>query len=373
MVKIRISPQLKFLLLGLSLSLFGIELLLRLLPVRTDHNFAANDIKKPVLQAQATTIVEPLDWKFAQAQERKVNNYGFVDDRDYKAGTSPVAIIGDSYVQSSMLPYADTLQGQLSKKLGNKSPVYSFGIPAYSLAGYIGAAEYADRVFKPRAYVVLLTKGDIIDSVISYGGSYYLNPNLQKLEFQERDESKTQQLLAHSALVRYVVKQLGFKPSNLLPAQAATATSSPSPNRLQQMSATLLKHLAAKSGANPQNTIFVIDSDREYIYGQKSQPDRAEFLAFKEVARSQGYQVIDTHPLFEKSYHTDRRRLDFTPIDLHWNERAHALVAQEVKSKLSPILARFEEREQPNKQTKKICMKMHKTVAPPTPKTPATN
>jgi hypothetical protein len=238
-----------------------------------------------------------------------------------------------------MIPYSATLQGQLSQQLDREIPVYSFGIPAYSLAGYIGAGEYANRVFKPRAFVVLLTQGDIVDSLISYGGSYYLNSDLQHLEFQNRENSKVQQILGHSALVRYIVKQLKFKPSELLSPKAA-ANPTISTDRLKQKSASLLKYWSKKTGANARNTIFVIDADREYIYGQKSKPDRQELLSFKEIANSQGYQVIDTHPLFEKYYRSSRRRLDFSPVDAHWNEQAHRLVAKEVNDSLAPILTK---------------------------------
>jgi hypothetical protein len=341
MINFGISPKITSLLLGCSLSLVAIEGVLRFLPVRTDHNFASNNIQTPVLQARSKTVTEPLDWKFTQAKERKINNYGFVDDRDYQPGTTPVAVIGDSYIQSTMLPYSATLQGQLSQKLNDKTPVYSFGIPAYSFAGYIGAGEYAQRIFKPRAFVVLLTQSDIADSITSYGGSYYLNPDLQKLEFQNRENSKVQQILGQSALIRYIVKQLKFKPGELLTPKAS-ANQTISIDRLQQKSTTLLKYWAQKVGANPHNTIFVIDADRDYIYGQKSKPDRQELLTFKEIAKSQGYQVIDTQPIFEKYYRASGRRVDFLPLDAHWNEAAHKLVAKEVKSYLAPMLAEFE-------------------------------
>jgi hypothetical protein len=337
-----ISPQLKSLLLGVGLSTIALEIGLRLLPVKTDHHFNSNNIQNPVLQAQAQKIVEPLDWKFTQAEHRKINNYGFVDDRDYQPGTAPVAVIGDSYVQSSMLPYADTIQGQLSQKLKDQSPVYSYGIPGYSLAGNIGTAEYVSRTFQPRAFVISFTKGDVVDSVFSQGGSYYLNPDLQSLSFQNRDTSELQKLLSYSSLLRYIHSQLKFHPGRILSAKAVANNEVPSTDRLKQKSATLLKYLAEKSGANASNTIFVIDSDREFIYGQKAQPENQEFQVFKQVAESQGYQVIDTQPLFEKHYRCTGRRLDFSPVDAHWNEEGHALIAKEVNSRLQPILAKYD-------------------------------
>jgi hypothetical protein len=334
----------------------SIELLLHAFPVKSSHQFMPNDRDTPVRQAQATSLVEPIDWKFSNSVERRINNYGFVDDSDYAAGEDSIAVIGDSFIQSAMLPYQSTLQGNLQRQLGNKTRVYSYGIPGYSLAGYVGAAEYASKNFKPKAFVFLITQGDLSDSLESWGGSYYLDKDL-KLEFKESDASKAQQILSHSRLFRYLQKQLYVNSHDFSPFGKAKAKDSGKNNpslsseRLQQLSHKLLDYLGEKSAATPDNTVFIIDGDRDAIYGRKAQAERAELLTFKKIAKSRGYRTIDAHPVFNEYYQTTKKQLDFSPTDFHWNEAAFDTISQTVYPSVVEIIDRQIE-PAPNTNTK---------------------
>jgi hypothetical protein len=327
---------------GIIGSFLSLELLMQLLPVKTDRQFAANNISQPVIRGTASSIIEPIDWKFSQTYRRRVNNYGFVDERDYQPNSTPIAIIGDSYVQSGMLPYQDTFQGKLSSKIGDKVPVYSFGTPVYPLSGYLGTAEYVDRVFKPRAYIFILTQGDIIDSLNPQDGTYFLdNPN-GKLRFKEAKVSSIKRLADKSALYRYLYQQIYFKPQNILPQQLKyNSAEKPKPTTAtyEQISRRLLGLFATKTKVTPQNTIFIIDSDRKSMY-DKSILVRDELSTFKRIGREQGYQVVDTEDLFNNYYQRSGKRLDFLPTDFHWNASAHQLVVDRTYPILRGILAK---------------------------------
>jgi len=60
--------------------------------------------------------------------------FRFLPDRDYEADTrSPLlAVIGDSYVEATMVPYAETLQGQLAAKAVADTDLFKqiFSVPA---------------------------------------------------------------------------------------------------------------------------------------------------------------------------------------------------------------------------------------------------
>jgi hypothetical protein len=337
---------------GILASILGLELIMQLLPVKSDRQFAENTIAEPVIRGKADSIVEPIDWKFSQTYHRKVNNYGFVDDRDYQPNSSPVAVIGDSYIQSAMLPYKETIQGQLSQKIGNQIPVYSFGTPMHSLAGYLGAAEYADRQFKPTAYVFLLNKGDIIDSLQSQSGSYFLDRPDGELKFEEAKVSRKKTLIAKSALYRYLYRQIYFNPERVVSAQFKLEPP-PKPKvsaaTYQQISGRLLELLATKTQVKPQNTIFIVDSDRNRIYNSQLPPDREELSVFKQVAIDRGYQVIETEDLFANYYKKTNRKVDFLPTDFHWNAIGNQLVADRVHPVLTDLLAKL-----PIKDRKKL-------------------
>ncbi len=346
----------KLIVLGCVGTILTLELILRMLPVSTGFGYQNTTPSEPVLRATLPVVQHSLDWKFYQSQTRKVNNYGFPDDADYQPNTHPIAVIGDSYVQSLMLPYSDTLQGQMSTLLDSSSerlrqrqnqPVYSFGVPGYSLAGYIGSAEYVSKEFQPELFVFLLTKGDITDSLSTKtSGSYFLNSRNWELEFEANGISRTNQFLLKSSLMRYLNLHLQFNPvyslTQLINRTTITTATIDSPD-LHQVSTKLLDRLEQKSTVRPDNTIFIIDCDRDKIYQRQPQPQTApdnQLLLFAQIAQAKGYSIIDTLPLFSRQYQQSHRRLDFKPIDMHWNRDAHQLVAKAVYPVIRTKLAR---------------------------------
>lgn len=336
--------------LGFLGVMIGLEIIFQILPVTTGLGYQKIAQADPVLRTSVPFVKHSSDWKFHQVQTRKVNNYGFPDDLDYQPNSHPIAIIGDSYIQSLMLPYTDTLQGQLGQLLqGSNHPVYSFGVPGYSLAGYIGSAEYASKVFQPEQFIFLLTKGDITDSFSNEtAGSYFLNSNNLAIEFEPNKSSKINQFLLQSALMRYLILHLQFTPDAVLKfdnyQSAHLVEKTPD---IGQISTRLLDYLEQKSTVRPDNTTFIIDCDRDKIYQHQPPLQTSpgnQLTVFAQIARDRGYRTIDTLPIFTNEYQQSHRRLDFKPLDIHWNRQAHQLVAEAVypviKTKLYQVANR---------------------------------
>ncbi len=332
----------KFIGLGCLCTILLLEILLRLLPVTTGFDYQNTAQADPVLRANVPFAKHSLDWKFHQLQTRKVNNYGFPDDVDYAPNQQPIAVIGDSFVQSLMLSYPDTLQGQLSTLLRAANlPVYSFGVPGYSLASYIGSAEYASKTFQPQLFVFLLTKADITDSLTTKtGGSYFLNARNLELEFKPTTPNRIAKVMLKSALVRYLIFQLQVTPAASSSKTTQAKTDLPD---VSQLSNKLLDYLEQKSTVRSNNTIFIIDCDRDKIYAHKPQQQTFsdnQLSLFAQIAQARGYKILDTLPLFTRQYQQSHRRLDFSPLDLHWNRNAHQLVAEAVYPIINTKLAR---------------------------------
>lgn len=323
--------------LGCLSTILCLEILFRVLPVTTGFGYYDRIQSEPILRSALAVVKHSLDWKFHQSQTRKVNNYGFTDDRNYTPNAKPIALIGDSYVQSLMLPYADTLQGRLGNLLGdNDRSVYSFGTAGYSLAGYIGSAEYASKQFEPELFIFLLTEGDITDSLSTkIAGTYLLDSPGLDLKFEPSKPNRINQLMLKSALMRYLKLHLQFDPVAGLkkPTTPQPNNSFTNPEYVRQLSSQLLDYLEQKSTVRSDNTIFIIDCDREKIYHNQPQPQTTpanQLAIFTRVAQDRGYKTIDTLPLFTTQYQQTHRRIDFTPTDMHWNRDAHQLVAEAI-------------------------------------------
>src|SRR5512140_771985 len=50
-------------------------------------------------------------WAMLNARAGVTNNYGHIADIDFRAGSGPVIVLGDSFIESLMNDYGDTLQG----------------------------------------------------------------------------------------------------------------------------------------------------------------------------------------------------------------------------------------------------------------------
>jgi hypothetical protein len=355
------SRSLKLIGLGCALAIVMLELIFQMLPVTTGFAYQRTIESEPALKATVPFVKHSLDWKFHQATTRKINEYGFPDDHHYLPNEQPIAVIGDSYIQSLMLPYAGTLQGQLSAlQPKSKPPVYSFGVPGYSLAGYIGTAESATKRFQPQMFIFLLTKDDITDSLVATKnvGSYFINAHKSGVNFEAyTGASRTDSFMLKSALMRYLNYHLQLNPLSaflkLTGANESASAGDSSPPVAQtelniaQLSNQLLDHLEQKTTARANNTIFIIDCEREKIYQGKQQPQTSpdnQLTLFAQIAKDRGYQTIDTLPIFTRQYEQTHRRIDFTPIDAHWNSDAHHLIAEAVypiiKTKLTDLSTR---------------------------------
>src|SRR5690242_19984897 len=114
-MKIRslVSRTLAFL-AGIVATLVMLQMLLRVLPV-LDGAYAADlGSKWPAHTLIANTdYTYSTGWNFTNVHHGHINNLGYVAPFDYQQGSSGVVVIGDSYVESMMNEYDQTLQGWL--------------------------------------------------------------------------------------------------------------------------------------------------------------------------------------------------------------------------------------------------------------------
>ncbi len=116
--------------IAVVVSLLALEIILRFLPVHDGFRTLAVNDANPILRYTPNRVIT---WSrhasFSMVNRTRINDRGFINDQDYEpdAPGPLLAVIGDSFVEAAMMPYADTLHGRLAARLASAGRVYSFG------------------------------------------------------------------------------------------------------------------------------------------------------------------------------------------------------------------------------------------------------
>lgn len=342
-------PRLAFIAAGALLAAVALEMLFRLLPVSAGLYRSEDNARWPLRNYESgLSYTYSQGWDMRNPHRGTTNNYGHVAPFDYVPASGPVVVIGDSFVESLMNDYPDTLQGQLAERLGRPQSVYGLGANGTSLSDYLAVSAQARREFAPRAAVFLIVDGDISESLSSRIGNYHFTDKggvlqLDYVPFPAGALSKRiQKRIGEVSLWRYLRANLQFEPGQIFVPKATASSSSRvvRDEALQRRAVDhFLGHLAEEAGIAPRCIVFLIDADRYAIYSAKaaSVPKDAPATRayFIERARALGFQVSDLGPLFSEGHRMDGRRFDYWPNDRHWNRAGHGVGAAEAHRLLS--------------------------------------
>ena len=120
------------------------EIVLRFLPVGSGLKPPPVTQDFPLFRETPNrTFTGSRGWNFSISNNVHVNNHGFVNHQDYSENLDKpvVAVIGDSYVEALMTPYAETLHGRAAKDYKD-AYFYSFGASGAQLPQYLAYARY---------------------------------------------------------------------------------------------------------------------------------------------------------------------------------------------------------------------------------------
>src|SRR5437762_207826 len=214
------------LLLSLLLSLASIvvcllaaEVVLRFLPVSTGLRSMPVTAADPVLHfTPDRPFTNSLGWNFHNVVHGRVNNAGFVNDQDYvRDGLPLIAVIGDSFIEAQMVPYAQSLQGRLAAALDDTFRVYSFAGSGAPLSQYLIWAGYAVKEYRARGVVINVVGNDFDESLSAYRlgpGFWQYAPDASgvlRLRLNPHRAGTLISLARHSAFARYVIINLGIQ------------------------------------------------------------------------------------------------------------------------------------------------------------------
>jgi hypothetical protein len=330
---------------GAVLLLTVLEVLLRLLPVQ--NGIAAGD---PSIEWPTHRLVSDVHYTFSDAWNLRnvhrgvTNNMGYVAPFAYVPGTDAIAVVGNSFIEALMDRYQDTLQGQLAQDVHDAPAILNFGSSGASLPDYIGLGPMVSGRFHVRWVVILVVGGDFVKGFTPQPGFFgWRAAATPPVELRpDRVRTGAMRLVRSLAIVRYVRGNLEFDMRHFLHTSVKGAPQACVRQGLQPGDVGLLaayaEGLPAAYGLPPSRVILVFDSDRAELYRsygastESTCPTRDDLALHKlaEAAANRGEHVINMEPIFAAYFRSTGRRLDYSPLDYHWNAVAHRLAAAQV-------------------------------------------
>lgn len=338
---------------GALAAIVALEIVLRLLPVST-ATLTGYHVDPDLLtyppnhQWRVAT-----GWDLRNAQALRSNNYGFVADIDFLPDPTAVALIGDSYVEASMLPASDRPGAQLQRMLPDRR-VYALGGPGSSLLDYGQRIRWAAQTLRVRDFVLLLERFDARQSICGSGNvhSRCLNATTLLPETgRHAPPGAVKRLLRHSALAQYVAGQIGFRPEAFLRAMfrrvtpdsvAAGQTISAMPPSAQAVAQTLARVDAVVDNFFATVRPFAAGRLVVLVDGQRTGKDTKASLVDLErqhliqQLRKGGAKIVDLEPVYTRHSRQSKRSLDVGPYDGHLNAMGVALVMRQAAGVLNP-------------------------------------
>ena len=269
-------------------------------------------------------------WDLRNAQRLQSNNLGFAAHRDFVPDERAVALIGDSFVEASMLPEAARPGRQLEQALGGR-PVYAMGGPGSSLLDYADRVRLARQRLKVRDFVFLLEPGDVRQAICGSGNVHsacLARGTLEPRRERQPAAGGLKKVLRHSAAAQYLASQIRLEPQQLVqsavrffkgPSDNAPVNGVPGlePAAIQAVLKEFFGRMGPSSGFG--RVLFVVDGRHDLKGPPLDAGLKVEREAFMAAAREWGALVLDAEEAYGTHQASSQRLLDVGPYDKHLN------------------------------------------------------
>jgi hypothetical protein len=316
---------------GCVAALFFLEALFRALPVST-ATYTGYHIHPDILTyPQNHCFTAATGWDLKNARQNCANNDGFVASRDFVFDREAIALIGDSFVEASMLSPHERLANRIEARLDK--PVYALGGPGSNLLDYAERALFAAKRYGLRNFVFVLERGDIKQALCGSGNVH--GPCIDPTTLEARLERQSgpgllKRVARESALAQYVFSQLRPDFGKLF--SRASQKHPPGHNAnpaalTPEEESRVLSAFLAKMASVEGRLLFLIDADRKHLETASGIADSPEFRCLNTAIALLGGRVIDPTEVFRAHARQTGRILEVGPYDGHWNGEATGLLA----------------------------------------------
>ena len=333
---------------GVTAAILGLELLLTALPTSTST--ATGHYQDPAIVTYPPHhgFTVATGWALENVHRHRSNNMGFLAQRDFVREPGALGLIGDSYVDASMLDDTARLDARLETRLGGRH-VQALGSAGSSLLDYAARIRFARQALDLREFVVVVELGDVMQSRCGSGNNQgpCLTPDtLQLSSSQTAPPGRVKTLLRHSALAQYFVTQLKVTASGLLglfqtarPTETVSRPPAATRSPPGEVSPTFVPvvvdtFFALLPDVSPSRLLFVVDCNRTALEdgGDCATPTRSRFI---ELVRARGARVLDLDPPFSARWKRTGLSLAVSPRDGHWNASTVDFVAHRLGALLA--------------------------------------
>jgi hypothetical protein len=336
---------------SLALCLVAAEVVLRFLPVSSGLRTLPVTAESPVFHFTPNrNYVFSRNWNLSLVNRGHVNNAGFVNDQDYRMDdeTPLLAVVGDSYIEALMVPYAGTVQARLAERLAGRLRVYSFAASGAPLSQYLIWARHAVRDYHAQALFITIIGNDFDESLAAYSsrpGFWHYVPDaagVLRLHLFEYRRGLGADLVAASALGRYVVFNLNMGPrlqalvmgsAHAEPRYFGSTAADAGAKRVSDSLAAIDAFFRdlAEVGLPPHRVLFAMDGFR---YPEAAAAGAGSYFdqmrqAFRAKGEAFGYEIIDLDPAFFARHGRTGERFEY-PNDGHWNPAGHEVAFEAV-------------------------------------------
>ncbi|WP_331375970.1 hypothetical protein [Sinorhizobium chiapasense] len=292
-------------------------------PVTADHPFIRNQPFNEYVFSQG--------WDLRGVVRGRFNSLGFSSpepERDTK-----LVIIGDSFVEASMLNFDERLAPLINKKQSDLRAT-SLGRAGADIPDYIVTANWVQRHLKSSFIVFVITDGDLLDSLRPKRRGYWFSREPDgSLALRRDTESGLRNALLKSRFASYVLYNLKFGPSMIFSGsrrgEEAALQSEPESGALENAVERFLDEIAAlqRSGIK---VVLAFDAERGAIYTGRGKLHTKEFDLLAGRAATQGIAICDLSSAFATKYALSRQPFDFVNGEGHWNALGSSVVADAV-------------------------------------------